>query len=290
MIQSQPLNLPAALPAPLAPQRERLGRAPAWRWAWAERAVRESTMPPVPDAACATALQLCQHLTGHRAIPATLQTAYGAYQRARAGDLPCWELEARLLAGQPDTSISRAAGVTGEFVRAFHDLFYDVRDRRDHSAAMWALLCVGEAARQEVAAAGFLKRHAYFWGPAGVVAALRWWQAPPDVPPWDPPLPASLWEDLRERWLVEIHFLASQAPPGPPEDSLDAILATVAIRLRQADCYRTPQTQALLTGLAAVVGHRLPALGRPYALIPTREGTPVPAGTAVVLAGASSAG
>ncbi len=95
-----------------------------------------------------------------------------------------WELEARLLGGDPDEAVAARCGLSAAGVGAFHATFYEVRPRL-HAAAYVVTVLIGEKAQHGLTADDhepLLKIFGHGLGGAGVDAVLDLIREPPAVP------------------------------------------------------------------------------------------------------------
>src|SRR5262249_53575776 len=95
-----------------------------------------------------------------------------------------WELEARLLAGDPDVTIAARCGLSVQCVEAYHATFYEVRPHL-HADTYVTTVLIAPKSFSGLPAADheqLLKLFGYGLGGPGVDASLDSLQDPPTVP------------------------------------------------------------------------------------------------------------
>jgi hypothetical protein len=204
------LDRTKSLPNPLDPWKD-----PAWRWHRSGYLLDHGRHPlRQDDEATRQAWRFRRALTQCRTdadreqlaqdYPG-LAEAYGVY----TGEPPKrWELEARLLGGDPDVTVAARCGLSAAAVAAYHATFYEVRPHLHADTYVMTVLigpkayCGLTAEDHEV----LLKLFGYGLGGSGVDAFLDYLHNPPTIPDRledaDPPALKRLCRQLRVKILV----------------------------------------------------------------------------------------
>ena len=155
---------------------------PCWRWQRAGYLLDHGRQPlqDLDDAVTGEAWLFRRALTCCRTDADRDQLAkdYPGLAEAHAlytGELfKRWELEARLLGGDPDVTVAARCGISAEAAAAYHDIFYDIRPQLQADTYVNTVL-IGPRAYYGLTAADhepLLKLFGYGLGGAGVDAVL----------------------------------------------------------------------------------------------------------------------
>jgi hypothetical protein len=157
----------------------------------------------------------CRSVAERRALARHYPAIAAAHRFfVRAEPLRRAELEARLLAGQPDEEIAERCGLPALAVAACHDLFFDVRDDLETDDYIYGLI-VGLEGDAQLSADDhevLLKLLGYAHGPPMVDAVLRYFRDPPSATLCLGGLDGPALDDLRQRLQVRVLIQAMVAP------------------------------------------------------------------------------
>jgi hypothetical protein len=132
-----------------------------------------------------------------------------------------WELEARLLGGDPDVTVAARCGLSAEAVAAYHATFYEVRPHL-HADTYINTVLIGPKAYSGLTAADheqLLKLIGYGLGGTGVDAVLDFITNPPIVPAHLDDLDLPSLNRLRDKLRIKILvlLLTTSASTARPE-------------------------------------------------------------------------
>lgn len=168
-------------------------------------------------------LQFRSGAAGRHARPADgLADIDDAHRLHQQADLATWEVQARLLAGEPFDAIAAKTGLPQDVVEAFHELHFEVRPRLGAFVYVLGVAIGGTRVfphpRPEDHET-LLKVVGHAWGPHGVDALLDLWSHPPVVPRSLDGLALTDLQDLRRRLRLQLALRifttpASAVPPA----------------------------------------------------------------------------
>jgi hypothetical protein len=196
---------------------------PAWRWWRAEYLVgtgrrvsrrRDDQLVRVAVLFLRD-LRRCDDDRTRRRLPRRYPALYLAHA-LYAGEpaFQRWEVEARLLAGEPWDAVATKCGLGADTVRAYHDLFFDVGDKLP-SRDWVANRVLGRRARVGLTDHDtdfLLKIYAFTGGPLAVDALVDYYRNPPVVPQRPELLDAQDREALSTKLLIRASILARTLP------------------------------------------------------------------------------
>jgi hypothetical protein len=195
-----------------------------------DHAVREAT-------AFLRAWRDCKNDADRQRLALDMPALYGAHQLYLAADaLVKEEAEARLLTDEPYAQIAEKCGLTPDVVAAFHNTFFDVRDRL-HAEGYVFHQVIGPKAHAGLTEADvdvILKLYAYAGGPLVVDALVRYYRDPPIVPDRPELLPNAELQELRTKLLLKASILAHTLPANASGLKKMAVLAEAVKVIRSA--------------------------------------------------------
>jgi hypothetical protein len=195
-----------------------------------DSAVREAT-------AFLRAWRDCKDDADRQRLTLDLPALYGAHRLSRAADaFARLEVEARLLTEEPYAQIGEKCGLTPEVVAAFHNTFFDVRDRLQAEGYVLHHV-IGPKAHAGLTEADvdvILKLYAYAGGPLVVDALVRYYRDPPIVPERPELLPSAELQELRTKLLLKASILAHTLPANASGLKKMAVLSEAVKVIRSA--------------------------------------------------------
>jgi hypothetical protein len=242
-----------------------------WRWRWAADLLDQGEPFSVADdhavreaAAFLQAWHGCEDDADRQRLALNIPALYGAHQLyLAAGAFAKCEVEARLLTEESYALIAEKCGLTAEVVTAFHNTFFDVRDRL-HAEGYVLHQVIGPKAHAGLTEADvdvILKMYAYAGGPLVVDALVSYYREPPTVPERPELLPSAELQELRTKLLLKASILSHTLPANASGLKKMAVLAEAVKVIRSA--LRTDTAGPVPTPLEISLGkvHRFTSQG-----------------------------
>jgi hypothetical protein len=194
-----------------------------WRWRRATGLVDggellspETDDGKVRDAArFVTAWRGCEDEGDRARLAREVPALYGAHQLYLAsGPFEKWEVEARLLTDEPYAQIGGKRSLDPQVVEAFHNVFFDVRDRL-HAEGYILHVVIGPKAHTGLTESDIdviLKMFAYAGGPLVVDALVGYYRGPPVAPERPEELGCAELQELRTKLLLKALILSHTLP------------------------------------------------------------------------------
>jgi hypothetical protein len=174
------------------PNSHDLVKEPAWRWLRCGYLLDHGRQPlqDLDDAVTGEAwlfrraLQGCHSDADREQLAQDYPGLFEAHAVFTGSQLKLWELEARLLGGDPDVAVAACCGISAEAAAAYHDIFYEVRPHLKADSYVVNVL-IGPKAHHGLTVKDheqLLKLFGYGLGGHGVDAYLDYLRDPPTVP------------------------------------------------------------------------------------------------------------
>jgi hypothetical protein len=164
----------------------------AWRWRRSGYLLRHGRqpLPQLDDALTQQAWRFrlerrgCQTEADWRQLAEAFPDHTGALQLRLGPRHQRWQVEARLLAGQEDAAIAVCCSVPASVIKAYHDLFYDIRRLLKAEGYIMCQVIRWPFGRpvSPLDQQKLMKSFGYDWGGLGVDAILQLFAAPPVIP------------------------------------------------------------------------------------------------------------
>jgi hypothetical protein len=215
-----------------------------WRRRWATNLLDgDEPLSPADDHAVQEAAAFLRAWRGCQDEPDRLRLAldmpalYGAHQLYLAADaFVKSEVEARMLTEESYAQIAEKCGRDPQVIEAYHETFFDVRDRL-HAEGYVLHQVIGPKAHAGLTEADvdvILKLYAYAGGPLVLDALVRYYRDPPTLPDHPELLGAAELQELRTKLLLKASILAHTLPANASGLKKMAVLADAVKVIRSA--------------------------------------------------------